>query len=83
LSYGPDSEAQFYQELKEDCRWQCILVGDLVTTMFVMVLEAHIGTDITSRAGLFAVEPPLSLFWLPPIQVFGGDNPEWRTYRIE
>ena len=80
LSWGADSEARFYQELKEGCRWQCVLMGDSVLTIFVMVLETHIDTDITSRAGLFVVEPPWSQALIP---VLGGDKAEWRTYRIE
>ena len=80
LSRGPDSETRFYQESKEGRRWQCILVGHSLRIRFVMVLETHLDTDITSRAGLFIVKPPSVLAWS---RALGGYKAEWRTYRIE
>ena len=40
----------------------------------------HLDTDITSRAGLFIVQPirPLEL-----IRILRHKKPKWRTYKIE
>lgn len=80
LSWGSNSEAQFYQELKEGYRWQCIVVGESNATVFIMILETHIGTGVNSRAGLLVVYPPTSLSL---IRVLISHEAEWRTHRIE
>ena len=76
MSRGPDSETRFYEELKEGCLWKCILVGVSIDTVFIMVLETHIDTDITSRAGLFIVD--YSYRKLARVL----DDSTLRTYRI-
>ena len=51
LSQGPASPTEFWRELREGDRWQCILVGSWFWFTSVMILKSHHG--IVSRAGMF------------------------------
>lgn len=51
LSQGSTSPSDFWRELQEGGRWQCIVLGDWFGSIFVMILESHHG--FASRAGMF------------------------------
>jgi hypothetical protein len=51
LSQGPTNPSDFWRELQEGGRWQCILIGFWLHSTFGMILESHGG--FASRAGIF------------------------------
>jgi hypothetical protein len=54
LSQGPTSPSEFWRELQEGGRWQCIIIGSWFQYVLVMILDSHNG--FTSRAGMFYVK---------------------------
>lgn len=56
LSYGSVSETQFAQDVHDDHLWQCVCIGGLLTTSFVMILKAHDSSGVWERAGLLTLE---------------------------
>jgi hypothetical protein len=77
LSQGPTSPSDFWRELQEGGKWQCIVIGTWLKDMFVMILESHDG--FASRAGMFHVKAStwgITSAWV-------NDTVQKTTFRIE
>ncbi|RDW63367.1 hypothetical protein BP6252_10912 [Coleophoma cylindrospora] len=77
LSQGPTSPSDFYRELQQGGRWQCILTGTWLRSTFIMVLQSR--GSIMSRAGIFQITTPT---W-DLRKVWDYDTVKKTTFRID
>ena len=56
LSYGSISESRFAEDVQDSHTWQCVCIGALLKSSFIMILKRHDGSGLWERAGIFILE---------------------------
>lgn len=71
LSDGPETESKFFEALETRNDWKCVLVGQSLSTIYIMVLKVDYKASGTmSRAGVFVVKH----FWCKDFMKILIDN---------
>ncbi|KAL7961246.1 heterokaryon incompatibility domain-containing protein [Trichoderma compactum] len=56
LSYGSVSEPQFAEDVRDGHIWQCVYIGGITKTSFVMILKIDDSSGLWERAGMFFLD---------------------------
>lgn len=56
LSFGSVSESQFSEDIHDDHVWQCVCIGALLYSSFVMILRMDDSSGMWERAGLLTMK---------------------------
>ncbi|KAI0407100.1 HET-domain-containing protein [Xylaria palmicola] len=56
LSCGATSESQFAEDIQDSQMWQCIYIGGILKSAFLMILKLHDVSGLWERAGIFTLD---------------------------
>jgi hypothetical protein len=56
LSCGSISESQFAEDVQDSHTWQCVCIGALLKSSFIMILKRQDDSGMWERAGIFSLD---------------------------